>query len=314
MKKKIFTHVMLVALLLLSVNISAQTYRYIHGFSKEANDRIEAFLNSTLVNKERKVAIFDCDGTLFKQAPFYLADEALYAYAKKTYDGKKDALSKEKMAIIDNMLHGDDNVGMGYVEARVKFFAGLSPEEISQIGADCYHEKYKGMFYPEMKVLLANLEAYGIESWVLTGSPEFLYQKFVSEETGIPLNRILGVKSIVRDGKTTAETVHPVTQDWGKTETIYTMIKARPVLVAGNSRGDMEMMDESVGLKIIVNPDPDKVETKHAGNMTGMTVKQYWDKDPNCLEVSCEDIPVGNHKYVSEEWGIKPNKSNPKKK
>lgn len=303
----------MVMLLTSSFVLTAQTYRYIKGWSKETNERIEAFLNSTLVNKGRKVAIFDCDGTLFKQAPYYLADEALYAYAKKTYEGKTDKLSKEKMAIIESMLHGDDNVGMGYVEARVKFFAGLSPEEIARIGADCYHDKYEGQFYPEMKIFLANLEEYGIESWVVTGSPEFLYQQFVHEELGIPLNRILGVKSIVRDGVTTAETVHPVTQDWGKTETIYTMIKARPIIVAGNSRGDMEMMDESVGLKLIVNPDASKVETKHAGNMTGMTVKQYWDKDPNCIEVSCEDIPVGNHKYVSEEWGIKPNKSNPKK-
>lgn len=304
---------LVVVLLTSSFALSAQTYRYIKGWSKDVNDRIESYLNSTIITPGRKVAVFDCDGTLFKQAPYYLADEALYDYAKKTYEGKKDKLSKDKMAIIDNMLHGDDNVGMGYVEARVKFFAGLSPEEIANIGYETYHKKYEGQFYPEMKEFLANLKEYGIEIWVVTGSPEFLYQRFVSEELGIPLDRILGVKSIVRDGVTTDETVKPVTQDWGKTETIYTTIKARPIIVGGNSRGDMEMMDEATGLKIIVNPDNSKVEQKHAGNMTGMTVKQYWDKDPNSIEVSCNDIPVGNHKYVSEEWGIKANKSNPKK-
>lgn len=297
---------------LITVSVSAQTYRPIKGWSQDVNDRIESFLNSTLASKERKVAIFDCDGTLFGQAPFYLADEALYAYAQKNYAGKSDKLSKEKMAIIENMLHGDDNVGMGYVEARIKFFAGLSPEEIGRIGKDCFHEKFQGKFYPEMKEFLANLREYGIEIWVMTGSPEFLYQQFVSEELGIPVNQILGVKSIVRNGVTTAETVHPVTQDWGKSETIHTVIKARPIIVAGNSRGDMEMMDESVGMKLIVNPDATKVETKHAGNMTGMTVKQYWDKDPKSIEVRCNDVPEGNVKWVSQELGIKPNKSNPK--
>lgn len=304
----------LVAVMLISVSVTslAQTYRYINGWSKEVNDKIESFLNSTIVNKERKVAIFDCDGTLFGQAPFYLADEALYDHAVKTYKGKSDKLSKEKWAIIDNMLHGDDNVGMGYVEARVKYFAGLTPEEIGRIGKDCFHEKYQGKFYPEMKEFLANLEEYGIEIWVMTGSPEFLYQTFVHEELGIPVDRILGVKTIVRDGVTTSETVHPVTQDWGKSETIYTTIKARPIIVAGNSRGDMEMMDESVGMKLIVNPDNSKIETTHAGNMKGMTVKQYWDKDPNAIEVRCHDVPEGDYKWVSEELGIKPNKSNPK--
>lgn len=107
----------------------------------------------------------------------------------------------------------------------------------------------------------------------------------------------------------------PVPQDWGKSETIQTFIKARPILVGGNSRGDMEMMDESVGLKIIVNPDNKKIEEKHAGNMKGMTVKQYWDKDPDCVEVYCNDIDdQPNVNYVSKEMGVKPNKLNPKTK
>lgn len=282
------------------------------GWPKEANDRIESFLNSTITMKERKVAIFDCDGTLFGQVPYYLADEALYSYAKKTYGNRTDKEAKDKMAIVDDMLHGKDNVGIAYVQKRVKFFAGLSPEEISNIGNDCYHEKFQGKFYPEMKEFLANLEEYGIEIWVLTASPEYLYQRFVNEQLGIPVDRIIGVKSAVRDGKTTDELVLPTPQDWGKAETIHTFIKARPIIVGGNSRGDMEMMDESVGLKLMVNPDNVKIEKEHAGKMEGMTVKQYWDKDSNAVIVYCNDVPEGNHTYVTQEWGTKANKTNKK--
>lgn len=295
-----------------SFALTAQTYRYIKGWPKEANDRIESFLNSTITMKERKVAIFDCDGTLFGQVPYYLADEALYSYAKKTYGNRTDKEAKDKMAIVDDMLHGKDNVGIAYVQKRVKFFAGLSPEEISNIGNDCYHEKFQGKFYPEMKEFLANLEEYGIEIWVLTASPEYLYQRFVNEQLGIPVDRIIGVKSAVRDGKTTDELVLPTPQDWGKAETIHTFIKARPIIVGGNSRGDMEMMDESVGLKLMVNPDNVKIEKEHAGNMEGMTVKQYWDKDSNAVIVYCNDVPEGNHTYVTQEWGTKTNKTNKK--
>lgn len=304
----------LVAVMLLSSSFAlfAQTYRYIKGWPKEANDRIESFLNSTITMKERKVAIFDCDGTLFGQVAYYLADEALYDYAKKTYGNRTDKEAKEKMAIVDDMLHGKDNVGIAYVQKRVKFFAGLSPEEISRIGNDCYHEKFQGKFYPEMKEFLANLEEYGIEIWVLTASPEYLYQRFVHEQLGIPVDRIIGVKSAVRDGITTDELVMPTPQDWGKAETIHTFIKARPIIVGGNSRGDMEMMDESVGLKLMVNPDDIKIEKEHAGNMEGMTVKQYWDKDPNCVIVYCNDVPVENQTYTTQEWGVKPNKTNKK--
>ena len=292
----------------------AQTYRYIKGWSKDANDKIESFLNSTITMKERKVAVFDCDGTLFGQAQYYLADEALYMYAKEHYEGKNDKMSKEKMAIIDDMLHGPDNVGIAYVQKRIKFLAGLTPDDISKMGNDCYHQKFSRKMYPEMKEFLANLEEYGIEIWVLTASPEFLYQRFVHEQLGIPVDRIIGVKSTVRDGITTDEIVTPVPQDWGKSETIHTFIKARPIIVGGNSRGDMEMMDESVGMKLIVNPDNVKIEQNHAGAMKGMTVKQYWDKDPNSVEVYCNDVDdQPNMHYVSRDWKVKPNKLNPKK-
>lgn len=301
-----------VMILTSSFALTAQTYRYIKGWPKEANDRIESFLNSTIPMKERKVAIFDCDGTLFGQVPYYLADEALFSFAQKTYGNRTDKEAKEKMAIVDDMLHGKDNVGIAYVQKRVRFFAGLSPDEISTIGNDCYNEKFQGKFYPEMKEFLANLQEYGIEIWVLTASPEFLYQRFVHEQLGIPVDRIIGVKSAVRNGKTTDELVLPTPQDWGKAETIHTFIKARPIIVGGNSRGDMEMMDESVGLKLMVNPDNVKIEKEHAGNMEGMTVKQYWDKDPNCVIVYCNDVPEGNYKYTTQEWGVKVNKTNKK--
>lgn len=301
-----------VMILTSSFALTAQTYRYIKGWPKEANDRIESFLNSTIPMKERKVAIFDCDGTLFGQVPYYLADEALFGFAQKTYGNRTDKEAKEKMAIVDDMLHGKDNVGIAYVQKRVRFFAGLSPDEISTIGNDCYHEKFQGKFYPEMKEFLANLQEYGIEIWVLTASPEFLYQRFVHEQLGIPVDRIIGVKSAVRNGKTTDELVMPTPQDWGKAETIHTFIKARPIIVGGNSRGDMEMMDESVGLKLMVNPDNVKIEKEHARNMEGMTVKQYWDKDPNCVIVYCNDVPEGNYKYTTQEWGVKVNKTNKK--
>ena len=61
----------------------------------------------------------------------------------------------------------------------------MTPEEVAKLGYDCYVESYQGKFYPEMKQLIANLKEYGFEVWILTASPEFLYQKFLSEG-GIP--------------------------------------------------------------------------------------------------------------------------------
>lgn len=291
---------------------NAQTYRSVRGWPDSANSRIEGFLNSTLIIKERKVAVFDCDGTLFGQAPHYLADEALYSYAKTHYEGKKDKTSKEKMKIIDKLLHGN-NTGIDYVKERIAFLSGMTTEEVQRMGENCFHKKYQGKFYPQMRTLLADLRDYGFEIWVVSASPELLYQQFVHEALGIPVDRILGVRSVVRNDTVTSQLVFPVPQDEGKAEVIQTFIKAKPLFAGGNSRGDMEMMNQSIGLKLIVNPDDGKVERgPGAGDMNGYTVKGYWQKN-NALIVQCNDVPEGDFNYVSDKWGVKANKSNPAK-
>ena len=290
--------------------VEAQTFTFkpIKGFSDEGNDKLEAFFDSTVPMKTRKVAVFDCDGTLFGQVPYYLADEALYDFAQKNYAGKTDKKSKEKMKIVDQLLHGN-NVGVDFVQNRVRFLSGLTAEEIQEIGNNMFQEKYQNKMYPEMKQLLANLKDYDFEIWIVSASPELLYQRFCAEQLGIPEDRILGVKSLVTaDGIVTDQLVYPVSQDNGKAEVVNTFIKAKPLFTGGNSRGDMEMMNTSVGLKLIVNPDDQKIEKE----MDNKTVKQYWENDPRAITVYSNDVPEGNYKYVTGEWGVKKNATNAK--
>lgn len=291
-------------------SICAQQYRPIATWPDETNARIEEFLNTTLTVTDRKVAVFDCDGTVFGQAPYYLADEALYDYADKNYKNRKDKESRQKMAILDRMVKDGNNVGKAYVEDRVHFLAGMTPAEIMDMGYECYLDSYQGKFYPEMKQLIVNLKEYGFEVWILTASPEFLYQKFLAEELGLPDTQILGVKSVVANGRLTDEIIMPIPQDDGKANVIPTFIKARPLIVGGNSRGDMDMLNQSCGLKIVVNPDDTTIRGKEDGPMNGYTVKQYWEKE-GAVIVKCNDVPNPEIKFHTESWKIRTNKSNP---
>ena len=56
-KKNLTSSIILVMMLLITPSVSAQTYRQIKGWSKEVNDRLEDFLNSTITMKIRKVAV-----------------------------------------------------------------------------------------------------------------------------------------------------------------------------------------------------------------------------------------------------------------
>lgn len=309
MKRIVFTFSLI--LFLFAHNVVAQDYRSIRGWSDEINQRLESFLNQTRIINERKVAVFDCDGTTFGQVPHYLADEALYQYANEVLSKRNDREAAEKLAILDRMIKNGDNVSKPYVEDRVHFLSGLTSQEIENIGYDCYRKSYRGKFYPEMKELIANLKDFGFEVWILTASPEQLYQKFVSEELGIPTVNVLGVKSVVKDGKTTGEIILPIPQDDGKAHTIETFIKTRPLIVGGNSRGDMDMLNESFSLKIVVNPDDKSVRGAEDGPMEGHTVKSYWEKE-GALIVKCDDVADPNVTFHTSQWKIKENRANPK--
>ncbi len=294
--------------------LGAQKFKEIKNWPKETNQKIEAFLNSTKNYKDRKVAVFDCDGTVFGQVPHYLADEALYLYADENYKGKTDSKSLEKLAIIDKMVKNGDNVSKEYVEDRVHFISDMTPDQIREMGADCYQKYYKGKMYPQMKDLIANLKNYGFEVWVLTASPELLYQKFVSEELGIPPLNVVGVKSVIENNIVTDQIILPIPQDDGKAYTIETYIQAKPLIVGGNSRGDLDMLNESTGLKIVVNPDDNTIRPKEDGVIAGYTVKSYWEKNGGTI-VYCKDSVDPTIKYHTEQWGIRKNKdtSTPKK-
>lgn len=291
--------------------IQAQTFRPVKGWAKEVNDKLEGFLNSTIPMTERKVSVFDCDGTVFGQVPYYLADEALYRYADEVLKKRNDKTAGEKLAILDKMVKDGNNVGKPYVEDRVHFLAGLTPKEVEDIGYDCFRSAYQGKFYQEMKELMANLKEYGFEIWILTASPEQLYQKFVAEELGLLSVNIVGAKCVIANGVTTGEIIPPIPQDDGKAHAIETFIKTRPLIVGGNSRGDMDMLNQSVGLKIIVNPDDETVRGPEDGPMNGLTVKSYWEKE-GALIVKCNDVPDPRVKFHTETWKIRKNKPNPK--
>lgn len=308
--KRLLAPVFILAICL-PATLNGQTYRQIMGWPQEVNDRLESFLNSTLTMTGRKVSVFDGDGTTFGQVPYYLADEALYKYADEVLKKRNDKEAREKLAILDRMVSDGNNVGKPYVEDRVHFLAGLTPEEIEMIGYECYRESYQGKFYPEMKELFANLREYGFEIWILTASPEQLYQKFFSEELGLLNIYIVGAKCVVRDGVTTGEIIPPIPQDDGKAHTIETFIKARPLIVGGNSRGDMDMLNESAGLKIVVNPDDVTVRGAEDGEMSGYTVRTYWEKE-GAVIVKCNDVADPNVKFHTADWKIKPNRANPK--
>jgi phosphoserine phosphatase len=150
-----------------------------------------------------------------------------------------------------------------------------------------------------MRQLVALLQARGFEVWIVSASPEVLYQGFLSRAFDIPITHVIGVKSVVRGGLLTDEMVVPIPQDAGKKEALETFIGAEPLVVAGNSRGDKDMIEWSRGLRIIVNPDefvaPDQTESvaDHAQRNGWLVVRIRDVPSPSFPAISSKQFGVG---------------------
>lgn len=187
------------------------------------------------------------------------------------------------------------------------YLSGLTPQEITDLGNKTFNKYFKGKIYPNIKMLIQNLKSYGFEVWVVSASPELLYQGVLSRELDIPVTHIIGTKSVVSNGIATNKIVLPVPQDEGKADAIETIIKAKPILAAGNSQSDVEMLNYSSALKVIVNPnDSEKVDY-----LGGKTLKEYAESQNWIIAKANDTVDVANYKYMaSYKFHIKQNDIN----
>lgn len=218
----------------------------IEGLDDAAQSALADFFARTANHPGRKIAVFDGDGTTFGQVPHYLADECLYLHAQAHPERKPEVIAR---------MTPLSNVSLPYVQDRVHYFSGMTVQELRELGDECFRKYYAGKIYPPMRELIRRLHDHGFEVWIVTASPEALYQKFLSRELSVPITRVLGVKSVIQGGVITDRIVEPVPQDEGKLQAIETFVQDRPLLVGGNSRGDKEMIEYSADLRLIVNPD-----------------------------------------------------------
>ncbi|MCP4180654.1 MAG: haloacid dehalogenase-like hydrolase [bacterium] len=266
-------------------SVPTYTYKYINGFSAVINHRIEKFLNHSKQLTRSKVAVFDCDGTLIGQVPNYVADEATYLYASKHPNWHPQVIKKLEAYKTENN---------SYDFELALYYAGMKSSKAEDIGYNFYKKYYKNKYFPKMLQLVKNFQNYNFQIWVVTSSPEILYEKIVSEQFNIPINHVIGVRTLIKNGVLSKTIIPPITEDAGKVDAINTFIKTRPLFVAGNSRGDFEMIKYSKGIKMIVNPN--NIEKKKVFN--GMTLKGYALKH-DWIIAHCKDVAPKGYTFVS---------------
>ena len=236
---------------------------------------------------EERVAVFDNDGTLWCEKPmpiqldFILRRLAQMAAADETLRDRQPwkAAHERDYAwlaqVMEEHYAGDDTnvktVGAGVVAA----FANITVDQFEADAAAFLNgarhpmldRGYLECAYAPMIELLAHLRANGFATYIASGGGRDFMRPISQEVYGIPREGVIGSAVALaytpdeRGGAITRQLAADYLDDGPeKPVHIWTRTGRRPVLAAGNSNGDIEMLDytqhpDKASLRLLVLHD-----------------------------------------------------------
>ena len=211
------------------------------------------------VPTNERIAVFDNDGTLWTEQPFYFqlafAFDRARALAPKHPEWKSTQPFKALLERDTKSLAATGEKGLLTIMAATH--AGLSTEEFSKAVLDWvtsarhprFGQPYTELVYQPMLELLAYLRANGFKTFVVSGGGVEFMRPWTEKVYGVPPEQVVGssikTRFEMKVGRPTlfrlAE-MNFVDDKTGKPIGINEHIGRRPIAAFGNSDGDLEML------------------------------------------------------------------------
>jgi phosphoserine phosphatase len=231
-----------------------------------AKERIEAFVKQTTtqgtdgyVAPEDRIAVFDNDGTLWSEQPFYFQLGFMLDRIKTLAPQHPEWKEKEPFkSVLAGDVSGIAKSGeKGIVELGMATHAGMTTDEFSDIVTDWFatarHPKtgkpYNEMTFVPMRELLDYLRANGFKTYIVSGGGIEFMRPITERAYGIPPEQVIGSSIVTQYGLVDdvpvlqrLPKVDFIDDGPGKPVGINKFIGRRPIFVAGNSDGDYEML------------------------------------------------------------------------
>ena len=213
---------------------------------------------------QERIAVFDNDGTLWCEQPFYF--QGLFVLDRIRALAPQHPEWKDKQPFkgaIENDMKALAAGGMpALVELVMASHAGMTSEEFEGIVKDwlatARHPKFKGPYtdlaYQPMMELLAFLRANDFKTFIVSGGGIEFMRTFSEKAYGVPPDQVVGssieTKYEIRDGKPVL--VREAKLDFyddneDKPVGINRFIGRRPIAAFGNSDGDFYMLEWVTG-------------------------------------------------------------------
>lgn len=259
------------------------------------------------VAPEARIAVFDNDGTLWCEKPAYiqldflvrrLAEQAAADPGLAAEQPYRAAAAGDLAWFGDAVTthyNGDDSALKILAGGILSAYAGMSVEDhadqIKAFFAEAQHptlgRPYTACGYLPMVELLRYLEANGFTNYIVSGGGRDFMRPVTTSMYGVPPERVIGssVGLDFVDGqlKTTA-TPEFLNDGPVKAVRIWGRVGRRPIFAAGNSNGDIQMLEYADGgtgpsLGLLVRHDDAEREfdyTAGADNALGLAADRGW--------------------------------------
>ena len=233
-----------------------------------------AELRSKVKQLRPKVAVFDCDGTLWD-------GDAGVGFLNWSLE--QGIVSRSTGDWIDTRHRAYRAGNVSEVQIcgeMVQIYAGLREEELSDAAARYFAEFVRPHIFPEIRALVEDLRGLGAELWAVSSTNKWIVLEGV-REFGISSQRVLAAEVAVAHGLITTEIVD-VPTDEGKAASLKRVGLARPDAVFGNSIHDLAMLEMAANA-FAINPSP---ELQEAAARNGWTIYRPQAGHPMTSDIS----------------------------
>jgi hypothetical protein len=272
------------------------------------------------VPAEERVAVFDNDGTLWCEKPMPIQLDFILRRLVEMAEAKPELRDRQPWkaayerdygwlaALMAEHYAGDDSnvkvLGAGILAA----YEGISVEDFEAQAHEFLHSAqhptlgrgYLQCSYKPMVELLAYLEANGFANYIASGGGRDFMRPISKEVYGIPRERVIGSSTTFEytsddHGGTITHKAEADYLDDGlqKPIRIWSRTGRRPLIAAGNSNGDVPMLqftkhDDKPSLRLLVLHDDGKREFDYTSgaeqaleqasrdNWTVVSIKNDW--------------------------------------
>ncbi len=223
------------------------------GSVNEFSSALWSDINSTIQQATSRgmplVAAFDADGTLWDED----AGEAFFQWQIENCEFQ--GLPADPWHHYRELKKKDPHSAYGWL---AQISAGAPLSLVRNWTRTCFESHAPWPFYQSVRDLIFQLHSHGVQVFIVTASVKWAVEPGAQALFGVPPERVLGISTDVTQNANgewciTDRILHPVTYRQGKADALLKATGGiRPFLAAGNTYGDIQLLDSASDFKLMI--------------------------------------------------------------